>query len=167
MANSLDDVIDGALRVLDSFGLEFCSMRRIANELDVQPSALYHHVANKQTLLALMADRIISPVNITDDPRASCLALREAMLKIRDGAEVVATASAFGLGVTELPVALAKSVGTNEGAQALLIYVLGHTQATQTQHQAVAAGVIKEDPTLESTFERGIDIILAGSAALS
>ncbi|NLC97681.1 MAG: TetR family transcriptional regulator [Actinomycetales bacterium] len=167
MAHSLDDVIDGALQVLNSFGLEFCSMRRIAGELQVQPSALYHHVANKQSLLALMADRIIAPVQITDNPRASCLALREAMLSVRDGAEVVATARAFGLGVTDLPAALAQSVGSDEGAQALLLYVLGHTQATQTQRQAVAAGVITADPTLDDTFARGVDIILAGSAALA
>jgi AcrR family transcriptional regulator len=167
MAHSLDDVIDGSLRVLDSFGLEFCSMRRIASELKVQPSALYHHVENKQTLLALMADRIIAPVEITNDPRASCLALREAMLQIRDGAEVVATARAFGLGASDLPTALARSVGSDEGAQALLLYVLGHTQATQTHRQAVAAGVIAADPTLDDTFSRGVDIILAGSAALA
>lgn len=167
MAHSLDDVIDGALRVLDSFGLEFCSMRRIAGELDVQPSALYHHVENKQTLLALMADRLIAHVEITEDPRASCQALRQAMLSVRDGAEVVATASAFGLGVTELPSALTKSVGSEEGAQALLLFVLGHTQATQTHRQAVAAGVIDADPTLDDTFNRGVDIILAGSAVVA
>ena len=167
MAHSLDDVIDAALRVLDSFGLEFCSMRRIAGELKVQPSALYHHVENKQTLLALMADRIVANVDITTDPRASCLALRDAMLSVRDGAEVVATASAFGLGAADLPGQLADSVGSKEGAQALLLFVLGHTQATQTHRQAVAAGVIAADPTLDETFARGVDIILAGSAALA
>ena len=142
-------------------------MRRIAAELDVQPSALYHHVENKQTLLALMADRIVAGVEVTADPRATCLVLREAMLSVRDGAEVVATAAAFGLGATQFPTELAASVGSREGAQALFLYVLGHTQATQTHRQAVAAGVIEADPTLDSTFARGVDIILAGSAALA
>ena len=62
MRNSLDDVVAGALRVLDSQGLEGCSMRRVAAELGVQPSALYHHVPDKQTLLALMADEIVAGV---------------------------------------------------------------------------------------------------------
>lgn len=59
MRNSLVDVVAGALRVLEAQGLEGCSMRRVAAELGVQPSALYHHVPDKQTLLALMADEIV------------------------------------------------------------------------------------------------------------
>lgn len=62
MRNSLDDVVAGALRVLEAQGLEGCSMRRVAAELGVQPSALYHHVPDKQTLLALMADEIVAGV---------------------------------------------------------------------------------------------------------
>ena len=62
MRNTLADVVAAALRVLEAHGLESCSMRRVAAELDVQPSALYHHVANKQTLLALMADEIVRGV---------------------------------------------------------------------------------------------------------
>ena len=62
MRNSLADVVAAALRVLDDQGLEGCSMRRVAAELGVQPSALYHHVSDKQTLLALMADEIVAGV---------------------------------------------------------------------------------------------------------
>ncbi|MFC6236032.1 TetR/AcrR family transcriptional regulator, partial [Leucobacter soli] len=62
MRNSRADVVEAALRVLDAHGLENCSMRRVAAELGVQPSALYHHVPDKQTLLALMADEIVRGV---------------------------------------------------------------------------------------------------------
>lgn len=165
MANSLDDVIAGALRVLDSFGLEFCSMRRVATELDVQPSALYHHVENKQTMLAMMADRIIADVTIDADVQASCQRLRNAMLSVRDGAEVVATASAFGLGATSLPRRLTEQVGNVDGAEALLLYVFGHTQATQMHAQAAIVGIVEPDDDLEASFERGLAIILNGIAA--
>ena len=35
-------------------------MRRLGAELGVQPSALYHHFTNKQTLLAAVADEILA-----------------------------------------------------------------------------------------------------------
>ncbi|MGZ8727117.1 MAG: TetR/AcrR family transcriptional regulator, partial [Aeromicrobium sp.] len=43
------DIVERAIGVLDQYGLADLSMRRIAAELGVQPSALYHHFANKQS----------------------------------------------------------------------------------------------------------------------
>lgn len=60
MSYRRQDVIERAVDVLDEVGLESLSMRRLGAELGVQPSALYHHVANKQTLLGLMADEILT-----------------------------------------------------------------------------------------------------------
>ncbi|WP_229052223.1 TetR family transcriptional regulator [Aeromicrobium sp. Leaf350] len=159
MANTLDDVVSGALGVLDEFGLEFCSMRRVAGALGVQPSALYHHVANKQTLLSLMAARIVADVAVTDDVAGSLHQLRTAMLAVRDGAEVVATASAFRLEVSTFEEALAEQVGLDL-ARTLLIYVVGHTQSTQLHRQAAAVGAITLDPDLDGSFARGLALIL-------
>ncbi|MDI6022874.1 TetR family transcriptional regulator [Leucobacter sp. UT-8R-CII-1-4] len=168
MRNTRADVIDAALRVLDEHGLEFCSMRRVAGALDVQPSALYHHVPNKQTLLALMADEIVRGVS-GDTPTKLCRSLRSALLSIRDGADVVATASAFRLGASAVEASLAEMVGA-DGARTLLLYVFGQGQATQTQLQAHALGALpgESDPTrdlasdLQASFDRGIAIILRG-----
>lgn len=159
-----DDVVTTALEVLDSWGLEYTSMRRVAGALDVQPSALYHHVANKQTLLGLMADRIVATVGVDADLIATSHRLREAMLAVRDGAEVVATASAFRLGLSELESDLAKQ-STPDVARTLLIYVVGHTQATQLYRQASAMGAIEVDPDADdsfgdASFKRGLSIIL-------
>ncbi len=159
MANSLDDVVAGALGVLDEFGLEFCSMRRVAGALGVQPSALYHHVADKQTLLSLMAERIVAGVEVTDDVAASMVNLRAALLAIRDGAEVVATASAFRMRTSALEEAVARRVGPDV-ARTALIYVVGHTQMTQLHRQAAALGAIELDPDLDASFTRGLAIIL-------
>ncbi|MFT4187765.1 MAG: TetR family transcriptional regulator [Aeromicrobium sp.] len=158
MAHSLDDVISGALRVLDRYGLEFCSMRRVAGELGVQPSALYHHVKDKQTLLAHMAARIVREVEVGDDLIAFAHDLRAAMLTLRDGAEVVATASAFRLGVSDLEADLARR-SSPDLARTLWIYVVGHTQATQLHRQASNLGVIEADPDLDASFARGLAII--------
>lgn len=190
MRNTRADVIEAALRVLDDHGLEFCSMRRVAAALDVQPSALYHHVPNKQTLLALMADEIVRGVAASggaegevaegggEDPASICRSLRGALLSIRDGADVVATASAFRLGASNVEATLAALVGA-DGARTLLLYTFGQAQATQTQLQAQAIGALPEaqgsatagadsltdlEMQLREGFDRGIAIILAGVA---
>lgn len=159
MVNSLDDVVAGALRVLDAFGLEFCSMRRVAAEVGVQPSALYHHVPDKQTLLSLMAERIVADVEVGDDLAAASHSLRGAMLAVRDGADVVATAAAFRLGHFALESALARRADPDL-ARTLLIYVVGHTQSTQLHRQAAALGIVEPDPDLDASFGRGLSIVL-------
>jgi TetR/AcrR family tetracycline transcriptional repressor len=160
VGNSRDDVVTAALKLLDSWGLEFFSMRRLAGELEVQPSALYHHVASKQQLLGFMAARIVAGVEVDHDLVASCHRLRAAMLAVRDGAEVVATASAFRLGVSDLEARLA-AMTTPDVARTLLLYVMGHTEATQLHRQASSLGVIEADPDLDASFDRGLAIILA------
>lgn len=154
-----DDIVTAALDVLDTWGLEFCSMRRVAGELKVQPSALYHHIANKQTLLGLMAERIVAGVGVDADLTATSHRLRDAMLAVRDGAEVVATASAFRLGLSEFEGDLAKQ-SSPDLARTLLIYVVGHTQATQLHRQASELGAIEADPDLDPSFDRGLAILL-------
>src|SRR6478735_4825192 len=112
------DVVEQALGVLDSWGLADLTMRRLGSELGVQPSALYHHFANKQTLLAAVADEILvrgphhEPVDAWDERVATiCTDLRDALLAYRDGAELVATASAFGLGAAAPYDALVGALG--------------------------------------------------------
>ena len=53
-------VVEHAITVLDAYGLGDLSMRRLGAELGVQPSALYHHFKDKQTLLAAVADEILA-----------------------------------------------------------------------------------------------------------
>lgn len=170
MRNSLPDVVAAGMRVLEEQGLEGCSMRRVAAELGVQPSALYHHVPNKQTLLALMADEIVGGVVADRDARAVCVALRSAMLAVRDGADVVATATAFRLGASAVESRLARLVGA-DGARTLLLFTFGHAQSTQTRLQAAQFGVLLDPEPgathvpaadLDASFGRGLDIILAG-----
>ncbi len=57
------DVLDGAMAILDEFGLPDLTMRRLATALGVQPGALYWHFPNKQTLLGALADKILEDVD--------------------------------------------------------------------------------------------------------
>ena len=54
------DVLAHAVDLLDSHGLAALTMRRLGTELGVQPSAIYHHFENKQTLLAAVADEVLA-----------------------------------------------------------------------------------------------------------
>ena len=46
--------------LLDTHGLSSLTMRRLGAELDIQPSAIYHHFPSKQALLAAVADEILA-----------------------------------------------------------------------------------------------------------
>ncbi|QZY28201.1 TetR/AcrR family transcriptional regulator C-terminal domain-containing protein [Nocardioides coralli] len=182
MRHRRDDVVDHALRVLDDFGLADLTMRRLGAELGVRPSALYHHFADKQTLLAALADEILVrgrrplPAGPWDDrARAACHVLRDSCLAYRDGAEVVATARAFGLGA-RAPYDDLVAVLTDGGlpgdlaaaaARTLLHYVLGHALDEQTQRQAGSAGALDHDPATDHTadVDLGLDLVLAGLRA--
>lgn len=177
-----EDVVNRALRVLDDYGLADLTMRRLGTELGVHPSALYHHFPNKQTLLAAVADEILSrgarplpDAGWEQQSRASCQALRDACLAWRDGAEVVATARALGLGGHApydelLGVLIAGGVDDELAAtvaRTLLHYVLGHAMDEQLQRQAGSAGAIEADPLHDHTADvtTGLDLVLSGLRA--
>jgi AcrR family transcriptional regulator len=67
-ALSREAVIDRALDVADREGLAAVSIRRIAQDFDVTPMALYWHVKNKDELLAAMGDRVIDAIEVPDLP---------------------------------------------------------------------------------------------------
>lgn len=178
-----EDVVDRALRVLDDHGLADLTMRRLGTELGVQPSALYHHFPNKQALLAAVADELLArgerPPAAGDwdeRARAACLGLRDACLAWRDGAEVVATARAFGLGGTApydgLVGVLRDGLGDEDlattAARTLVHFVLGHATDEQLRRQAGSAGALDADD-LDRDFTAevatGIDLVLAGLRA--
>lgn len=179
---------EAALRILDDLGLPDLTMRRLAAALDVQPSALYWHFPNKQTLLAELADRIVAarPAGWAgtdglddwrDAVRAEAAALRDALLAYRDGAEVVSSTLALGLGSPETVDRLARAVArggfdaetSRRSATALLHFVLGHVSHEQQRLQYDSLGVLaggesspldEDDPA--AAFAFGVDLLVGG-----
>jgi AcrR family transcriptional regulator len=47
-----DEIFSAALAIIDAEGLEALSMRRLARDLGVEAMSIYHHVRDKQALLA-------------------------------------------------------------------------------------------------------------------
>lgn len=175
------DIVARAVGILDEYGLADLSMRRIASELGFQPSALYHHFANKQELLAAVADEVLER---GARPRRDDLAwdevivaasheLRDAMLAYRDGAELVATVHAFGLGAhvpfTRIRAAIAGTGLDDElsraAAMTVLHFVFGHVSDEQTHLQAGSAGAIDSAPGGRpgaASFDVGLSLIIDG-----
>jgi AcrR family transcriptional regulator len=53
-----DVVVDAAMAIADSEGLEAVSLRRLADRLAVTPMAMYWHFDDKEALLGALADRL-------------------------------------------------------------------------------------------------------------
>lgn len=172
-------VIAAARTLLASGGLPALSMRRIAAKLGVQPSALYWHFDSKQQLLAALANDLLaevsSPGGSSWQERVASLLhnLRHVLLRYRDGADVVSTALAFGLGGEDLLGQLRQELTVKElnpaviapGAAVLLHFTFGYTINEQQHHQAASLGAISPpDPPIFSAeeFDQGVRVIIAG-----
>ena len=185
-----DDVARTALRILDEHGLPDFTMRRLGAALDVQPSALYWHFPDKQSLLAELADRIVAEAasappeegaveaGWADRVRHAAAALRSALLAHRDGAEVVASTTALGLGATTARDTLSNAVAAGgfsevqcaHAASALLHFVLGHVAHEQQRIQLdrlglLPAGADEAHPTRDFAF--GVDLLVRGLGTLA
>jgi AcrR family transcriptional regulator len=55
-----DRIAAAALAVADERGVDGFTMRAVADDLGVTPMALYHHVADKAALVALVVDKVIN-----------------------------------------------------------------------------------------------------------
>lgn len=158
-----------ALRLLDDVGLPDLSMRRLATELDVQPSALYWHFESKQHLLAAVADRILAALP-SPDPRTSAeeaaQAILDALLSYRDGAEVVMSTYALRLGARRAQDALRAALGGSEpAADALFQFILGHAMLLQQRMHAQSIGAVQ--PDADDPAARSDEVFAAGVRAFT
>ncbi|HZI39425.1 MAG TPA: TetR/AcrR family transcriptional regulator [Acidimicrobiia bacterium] len=65
-----EEILQSALRIAKTEGLSAITMRRLASDLGVSPMACYWHVANKEELLVLLADHVLSQVPSPEGNRA-------------------------------------------------------------------------------------------------
>ncbi len=78
-------VVDAALAILRSEGLEAVSMRRVAAALDTGPGSLYVYVAGREGLLEAMFDRIVAAIRLeTPDPSRWRAQLHALLTRLRD-----------------------------------------------------------------------------------
>ncbi len=182
------DVLDGAMSILDEYGLGDLTMRRLATSLHVQPGALYWHFKDKQSLLGALADTVLTdvdapPTSETWDDQLRELAhrLRDALLSRRDGAELVAATYASRLVTNRVRDRIA-AVCIRGGlprrdaeptADTLLYYILGQTVDEQARMQMDSVGALTEtaspffgrtlsEPEATSRFDFGLGLFVDG-----
>ncbi|MUM18980.1 TetR family transcriptional regulator [Mycobacterium sp. CBMA271] len=160
------DLVRRATAILDDYGIADLTMRRLARELDIAPSALYWHFANKQQLLGAVADHVLAPLAETD-PRGVawqlrieflCTALRNALLSHKDGAELVSASFASGqtshmITVLDRLADAAVNAGLHAvpaglAARSIVYYVLGYVADEQSRLQWDSAGALGDSQSL-------------------
>lgn len=190
--NTRDDVVAAALDILDRQGLPDLTMRHLATALGIQPSGLYWHFPSKQALLAAVSDQIIARARAVDATgrgwqhrvQAEAETLRDALLAVRDGAEVVSSTLALGLGGQALCQRLASAIdagGFDEetsqlAATTMVHFIVGHAFHEQQRAQAESLGAVAHERTSgrkdlaevagrPAAFDFGIALLIAGLEA--
>lgn len=156
------DLVRRATAILDDYGIADLTMRRLARALDIAPSALYWHFANKQQLLGAVADHVLAPLAESDRRDVPwqeridflCSALRDALLSHKDGAELVSASFASGqtsLMITVLDRLAEAAVTAGLGAvpaalaaRSIVYYVLGYVADEQSRLQWDSAGALQD-----------------------
>ena len=59
-----DLVIQGAIDLADNIGIEALTIRKLATALGVKPMTIYHHVANKESILDGMVDMVFAEIDL-------------------------------------------------------------------------------------------------------
>lgn len=160
MPLSTESITDAALHILSQFGMGDLSMRRLARDLDVQPSALYWHVGSKQEVFVLVSRRIAGAVD-DDLPRSSAPGpaavaerLRRELLRFRDGAEIFLLAYALDP-ESAIPERLDEALPQRGAQEVLLSFVLGFVQVEQSRAEL---GI--ESIGADERFSRGMKALL-------
>jgi AcrR family transcriptional regulator len=81
---SRERVLRAAIAHADAGGLEALSMRKLADELEVAPMALYRHVANKDDLIDGMVDIVFGEVGLPPSGTDWKGAMRRRAISLRD-----------------------------------------------------------------------------------
>ncbi|RKT06585.1 TetR family transcriptional regulator [Streptomyces sp. 3211.6] len=175
-------VLRAAVSLADEGGIESLSMRRLAQELDVVPMALYKHVANKEQLLDGMVDAVVGEIELPDDRsdwreavRGRVLSARRVLLRHRWAYRVIESRSAptpAVLGYLDSMIGVLRGGGlsadlAHHAMHALGSRVLGFSQelfdASGGGAGDGASGGAPPDPALAERFPHIAE--LAGAAA--
>jgi AcrR family transcriptional regulator len=76
-------VLDAAVTLADSGGLESLTMRRLGEDLGVEAMSLYKHVANKDDLLDGMVDLVFAEIELPAPGAEWRTAMRERAVSVR------------------------------------------------------------------------------------
>jgi AcrR family transcriptional regulator len=175
---SAERIVDVACRIIERDGLAGLSMRKLGAELDVDPMAVYHHVADKRELLALVTARTIGMMTPPDPAASWDTRVRQWAMNYWD---LVAQhrdltlagladpgIAAGGLPSTESLVAAIADSGLSADLvepTAFIVVDAVHGAALSGAPTGAGRSAKKERARQRATFAVGLDTIVAGIAA--
>ena len=158
-------VVDTALDLADSGGIDAVSLRRLATMLEVTPMAIYRHVRDKDDLLDLMADRLLGELDL---PAADAPTWQEALRQLGTGFLAVVQAhpaapfllsrpfeSATALRVSETILAILSRAGFSPTDAVRLLQVLTGMLLGPAIHRATYGAAWRELPTDATSGQAG------------
>jgi AcrR family transcriptional regulator len=153
---SRERVLRAAVGLADDQGIESVSMRKLAQELGVDPMSLYNHVANKEDLLDGMVDLVIGEIDPGPSDgdwktvlRARAMAARETLLRHRWATRVIesrAGASPVIMRHFEAVAGILRDGGFSVDLMHHALHVLGSRMLGFTQELFDVAGPLAEGP---------------------
>jgi TetR/AcrR family tetracycline transcriptional repressor len=156
VALSREEVLAGALALLEEVGLDALTMRRLAQSLGVRAGAIYWHFADRQDLEDAMVEGMLAGLlappltgRWEQQLAALCRRMAAALLKHRDGARLAVRALKPGpntLALSEALIAILRRSGRSDratlwAASVVGYYVLGYVTDLQATEAAKARGL--------------------------
>jgi TetR/AcrR family transcriptional regulator, tetracycline repressor protein len=164
-----DEVLEGALALLEKEGLDGLTMRRLAASLGVRAGAIYWHFADKQALVDAMIETMLAgllepaPTGTWDEQIAELTRrMAAAMLRVRDGARLATLALRPGpnsLDLSEAMMQIIRKSGRSRRATlwasaVIGYYVLGYVTDLQATEAAKARGLMSVVRGLRKSLAR-------------
>lgn len=188
MAITSEQILAASIDILNHHGVQGLTMRALANELNIKAASLYWHIKDKQELYTLITEYTSSNVELSalsGDPKDDLLEImsrwRNALLKIRDSADIVAQTFPTTENRIKLDLALMDSLAAYgvkaeyvmTAAQLLSKYVLSFVAdeshfAEFTPSDATNTTIelyMSKYPftvDLDKQFQYGLEVIIAG-----
>jgi AcrR family transcriptional regulator len=174
-------VLRGAVDLADRIGLDALSMRRLAQELDVVPMALYKHVAHKDELIDGMVDVVIGEIAAPEPGadwrtaiRGRVLDARRVLLThpwARRALETRTTQSPVALDYVESTIAVFRSAGFSDELTHHVMHAFGSRMWGFTQElfdDPAASGPSVEPPppeVLQAMAQRYPNVLAVATTA--
>ena len=147
-------ITEAALRIVDAEGLDALSMRRLADQLDCQASALYGHVSGKSEVLQLLIDHVAGEIDVPDpDPERWQEQLKDVMRAIHSA--FLAHRDLAGASIANIP------TGPNSAHAVDRLLAILQASGLSRQHVAYAADLLPQFVTASayefSLFEQRVE----------
>lgn len=167
----MEQIVEAASLAIDEDGLAKLSMRRLGARLGVDPMAIYHHIDDKQELLALVLARVLSEIPAVDQEQPWAAQVREWAVAYWEVArrhrEVIGAALADPVisrgslrSIEPLTGALSES-----GLAPALVEPAAFLVVDFVHGSALSGVATQRSDDLQVWFEQGLDLVIAGVEA--